>query len=153
MIPEKGCFVQNLTLVWVAAIFILVVIELATTGLTTIWFAAGALIALVLSLLHVGPWIQIAVFLVSSLLFLLLTRPLANRYVNRKTVRTNAESLIGQEAVISEPVDNLASAGTARVNGQEWSARSAESGGKIAAGTVVEIERIEGVKLIVRPKE
>lgn len=135
---------------WVAAIAVFVIVELMTTALTTIWFAGGALVALFVAMAGFPVWVQAVVFLLVSIALLALTRPLANKYFNRKTVKTNAESLIGREAIVSEEINNLKDAGVVKVNGQEWTARTDENSVTIPAGTVVEIERIEGVKLIVK---
>lgn len=143
---------NNYIYVWVAAIAVFVIVELVTTALTTIWFAGGALAALAVAYAGFPVWVQAVVFLLVSIVLLVLTRPLANRYFNKKTVKTNAESLIGREAIVSEGINNLKDEGAVKVNGQEWTARTGDNDITLAAGTVVVIERIEGVKLIVTAK-
>ena len=138
---------------WLVIFVVLIVIEMATMGLTTIWFAGGALAAFLLALLDIGLPVQIAVFLVVSVLLLALTRPLAVKYFNGDRQRTNAESLIGQQAVVLEEIDTVHSLGRVEVNGMEWSARTGDPGGVIPKDTVVLIEAIQGVKLIVKSKE
>ena len=122
-------------------------------GLTTIWFAGGALAAMAAGLIGFGTGIQILVFLVVSVLLLVLTRPIAVKYFNQERQKTNAESLIGQQALVLEDIDTLQAAGLVEVRGQEWSAKTDEPNGKIAKNKVVVIEGIQGVKLIVREKE
>ena len=141
------------TIYWLAIFVILLIIEIVTMGLTTIWFAGGALAAMAAGLIGFGTGIQILVFLVVSVLLLVLTRPIAVKYFNQGRQRTNAESLIGQQALVLEDIDTLQAAGLVEVRGQEWSAKTDEPNGRIAKNKVVVIEGIQGVKLIVREKE
>lgn len=136
---------------WLAVLIIMAVIEIVTLGLTTIWFAGGALVAFIASLLGAGLPIQIILFIVVSLLLLIGTRPIAVKYFNRDRVKTNAESLIGDSGIVKEEINNLQATGMVQVNGQEWSARSADDT-IIEAGKEVLIEEISGVKLIVKVK-
>lgn len=141
------------TIYWLAIFVILLIIEIVTMGLTTIWFAGGAIAAMAAGLIGFGTGIQILVFLVVSVLLLVLTRPIAVKYFNQERQKTNAESLIGQQALVLEDIDTLQSVGLVEVRGQEWSAKTDEPNGKIAKNKVVVIEGIQGVKLIVREKE
>lgn len=141
------------TIYWLAIFVILLIIEIVTMGLTTIWFAGGALAAMAAGLIGFGTGIQILVFLVVSILLLVLTRPIAVKYFNQERQKTNAESLIGQQALVLEDIDTLQSAGLVEVRGQEWSAKTDKPDGRIAKNKVVVIEGIQGVKLIVREKE
>ena len=139
---------------WLILIIVLVVLEIITLGLTTIWFAGGALAGFILSMLGVSPVIQWAAFCVVSLILLFCTRPWALRYFNnQKKVKTNVDSLIGKTAVITAPVSNLEAKGEAVVNGMTWTARSADDAVAIPEGTQVEILAVQGVKLIVKKKE
>ena len=138
---------------WLAIVIVLLVIEIATLGLTTIWFAGGALVACVAALLHANIWVQIVLFLVVSVLLLFFTRPLAIRYMNKDRTKTNVDSMVGKEAVVTEAIDNLKAQGVVQVNGLEWTARSEESQEVIPKGAIVEVGRVDGVKLIVRKKE
>ena len=138
---------------WLAIVIVLLVIEIATLGLTTIWFAGGALVACVAALLHANIWVQIVLFLVVSVLLLFFTRPLAVRYMNKDRTKTNVDSMVGKEAVVTEAIDNLKAQGVVQVNGLEWTARSEESQEVIPKGAIVEVGRVDGVKLIVRKKE
>ena len=140
---------NTFTTIWIIALVLFVIIEMGTAALTTIWFAGGALVALILSALKMPVLIQVIAFLIVSLILVFVTRPLAEKYVNKRAVKTNAESLIGKEAVVSEAINNLQQTGQVLVGGQEWTARTEENSEVIGAGTVVVIKRIEGVKLIV----
>ena len=138
---------------WLVLFVILLVIEIFTMGLTTIWFAGGSLLAFVLAYVGFGLPVQIIVFLLASIILLVLTRPIAVKFFNKERQKTNAESLIGQKAVVLERVDTLHGTGRTEVNGMEWSAKTDEPGEIIEAGTIVIIEGIQGVKLIVKKGE
>lgn len=142
---------MNLTIFWLVMLFILVMIEMITMGLTTIWFAGGALVAALAAAVGLPIYIQIPLFLVVSILLLIFTRPVALGYFNKDRSRTNVESLAGQQAIVTAAVNNLKAEGKVVVNGQEWTARSVNNGLLIEQGTIVEICGINGVKLIVRP--
>lgn len=139
----------SMTQVWLIAVALFLLIEFATTALTTIWFAGGALIALICSLLGGPVWLQCALFVVGSAVLLFLTRPLAVRLLKKDAVRTNADSLIGKEAVVTERIDNLRSTGAVQVGGQVWTARSVNPEHIIEKDEIVMVRSIEGVKLIV----
>lgn len=134
---------------WLIAFVVFVGIEVATMALTTIWFAGGAFIAFLLSLMGVGVEIQLAVFVIASFLLLFLTRPFASRYINRNTVKTNAESLVGRQARVTEEINDDLGTGTAVIGGQEWTARTGDRSLVIPVGTMVTVKDIKGVKLIV----
>ena len=139
---------------WLILIIVLVVLEIITLGLTTIWFAGGALAGFILSMLDVSPVIQWAALCAVSLILLFCTRPWAMRYFNsQKKVKTNVDSLIGKTAVITAAVSNLETQGEAVVNGMTWTARSSDDSVQIPEGTLVEILAVQGVKLIVKEKE
>ena len=134
---------------WLFIVVVMAVIEIITLGLTTIWFAGGALVAFVASLLGANLAVQVALFVVVSVGLLALTRPLAVKFLNKGRESTNAESLIGTKAVVKQEIDNLNARGQVSVNGQEWTARSLEDK-VIKEGKTVEIAEISGVKLMVR---
>lgn len=138
--------------IWLAALVILLLAEALTLGLTTIWFAGGALIALIAALVGANIWVQLGIFLAVSLILLIFTRPAALRYMNKSTLKTNVDSLTGEVGVVSERIDNLEATGKVKLNDVFWTARS-EDGTVIEEGAVVEISRVEGVKLIVKMKE
>jgi len=138
---------------WLIIFVIALVVEIVTMGLTSIWFAGGALIAWVFAKIGFGTTVQIVVFVIASLLLLILTRPIAVKFFNVQRQKTNAESLIGECAVVTEEVDTIKAQGRVEIHGMEWSAKTDEPDGKIAVGTVVVVDGIQGVKLIVRDKE
>lgn len=138
---------------WLLIFVVLLVIEILTMGLTTIWFAGGALAAFLVGIAGLGMVAQVVVFIIVSLVLLFLTRPIAVRFFNKDREKTNVESLIGQQAVVTEDIDTLQAKGVVVVNGLEWSAKTSEPNGFIPKDTVVVIEEIQGVKLIVRKKE
>ncbi len=142
---------ETYVMVWIVLLVVLVLVELLTMGLTTIWFAGGSLVGCILAALGAPLWAQIIAALVVSIVLLLTTRPIAVKYFNKDRVRTNAESLIGHIAIVMSDIDNLQGVGLVNVGGQEWSARSSDDDVRIRAGSVVEILSISGVKLIVRP--
>lgn len=136
--------------VWLALLVILLAAEAVTLGLTTIWFAGGALAGFVMAMLGMDLFVQIAVFCAVSILLLVFTRPLASKWLNGNRVKTNAESLIGQTAVVTEAIDNLENRGQVQVRGQFWTARSESDPELIREGARVKIKKISGVKLIVK---
>lgn len=138
---------------WLATMIILIVIEAVVPGLISIWFAAGALAALIATLLHAPVWLQIALFVLVSVVSLILTRPLVKKYVNSRTQPTNADAVIGKECIVTSSVDNILGSGSAKAAGKEWTARSYDDDVTIEKGTRCIVERIEGVKLIIKPKE
>ena len=135
---------------WLMAFIILVVMEFLTMGLTTIWFAIGALVAFFASLFGASLWVQIILFLVISLVVLVVYRPLAVKYVNSKRTKTNVDDLVGKEAKVTERIDNLNQMGRVVLNGMDWSARTT-IGGTIDVDTIVRVVDVKGVKLIVEP--
>lgn len=135
---------------WLIVTVVLCVIEAITVGLTTIWFAAGALAAALVSWLGGGLWLQLFIFLVLSIILLILTRPLVVKYLNGKTVKTNADRLIGQQCLVEEEIYNLKETGQIKINGLTWTARSVDPEQVIPKGETVVIEAIEGVKAMVR---
>ena len=141
------------TVYWLVIFVALLIIEIVTMGLTTIWFAGGALAAFLAGVIGFGVTVQVIVFLVASIALLVMTRPIAVKYFNQERQKTNAESLIGHTALVTEYIDTIKAAGKVEVNGQEWSAKTDEPDGKIEKDAVVVVEGIQGVKLIVREKE
>lgn len=135
---------------WLILMAALIVIEIISLGLTTIWFALGALVAYFVALAGANIIVQVVVFLIVSIIALVFTRPLAMKYFNgSKREKTNAEGLIGRRAKVIEQIDNDRETGRVIVNGQEWMART-EDEDIINIDEIVEILRISGVKLIVK---
>ena len=139
----------DMVIFWLVAMVALIVIELATLGLTTIWFACGALAAVIAAALGAPILLQILMFVVVSFAVLLTVRPIAVKYFNKDRTRTNIESMIGRQAVVVGEIDNMQSVGQVSVNGMEWSARSTINELEISVGRVVVIRAVDGVKLIV----
>lgn len=136
---------------WLVALAVLLVIEIITLGLTTIWFAGGALVAFVLSLFGVSWVIQIAVFLIVSIILLVFTRPVVEKRLNESRTKTNVNSMAGKEGRVTETIDNFNQKGVIIVNGLEWTARSSKDGLIIPEGSRVMIDEVKGVKVFVTP--
>jgi membrane protein implicated in regulation of membrane protease activity len=143
----------NMTVTWLIILVALVVIELLTMGLTTIWFAGGALVATVAAVFGAPLLLQIILFLIVSAVLLYFTRPVAVKYFNKDRVRTNAESLVGRQAIVISEIDNLQGIGQVSVGGMEWSARTRQDGIVLPVGTVTVVVAINGVKLIVEERK
>ena len=140
-------------ILWLAAVVVLLVIEIATLGLTTIWFAGGALIAGIAAVAGAGRVVQFVLFLIVSLILLIFTRPLAVRYMNKGVPKTNVNSLIGEKAVVIQKINNLEQTGQVRINDIEWMARTSSDEVTIPEQTVVTIEAAQGVNLIVKEEK
>ena len=123
-------------MVWLAVMIILIVIEIITVGVTTIWFAGGAIVAMIVSALGGGTVLQISMFLAVSFVLVVFTRPIALKYITSKRVKTNYEGIIGKIVRITQDVDNINGTGCAVVNGQEWTVRAADDDSKIATGAL-----------------
>ena len=140
---------MNMTAVWLVAMIVLLIVEGMAPGLVSIWFALGALAAMISAMLKAPLWLQVVWFVAVSALSLLLTRPLAKKYVNAHTTATNADMAIGRDCVVTEEIDNIRGTGAVTVGGKIWTARMASPDGKAAKGETLRVLRIEGVKLIV----
>ena len=135
---------------WLALFVVFLIVEAGTVELVSIWFALGALAALVSCALGAEMWLQITVFLVVSLVLLaLLWKRVRSKLT---TTKTNVDSVIGAEGYVTEAIDNLSYTGRVKLGGITWAARST-SGAGIPVGTLVKVERIEGVKVFVSPAE
>ena len=139
-----------MTIFWFCLMAVLLIIEVVTIGLTAIWFALGALVAVIFASLDFSIWVQIIAFILVSGLTLAFTRPLAQKFLNSKRKATNADRLLNMVGVVTEDIDNVLAKGTVSIGGKLWSARSA-AGESIGKNTEVKPVRIEGVKLIVVP--
>lgn len=147
-----GLPVDIMIWIWLGAIVLFGAVEAATAGLVSIWFVAGAVGALLGTIAGVGLAVQLVLFVGVSAAALALTRPLVRRFAGQRAIPTNLDRVIGEAGRVTEPIDNEASTGAVYVDGKTWTARSAD-GGVIPAGTRVEIERMEGVKLFVKKCE
>lgn len=137
-------------IVWLIIAVVLCVIEGATIQLVCVWFACGSLFAMLASFIGAPVWLQMLIFLVSSIAVLIVGRPILLEKIKPKREATNADRVVGQVGLVLEEIDNLRQTGRVSANGLDWSARS-EGGERIPEGTQVVVRRIEGVKLIVWP--
>lgn len=144
MIPPSGTIAF-----WVVALVVFLIVEAVTAGLVSIWFVFGSLVALICAALGAAVWLQIFWFVIVSVATLVLTRPLVKRYVDSRSVATNADRSIGRAAVVTERIDNLAATGAVKLDGVVWTARSTDDAVAIETGERVTVRAIEGVKLIV----
>lgn len=135
---------------WLVLAIVFAAVELATVGLVSIWFAAGAFAALLVAVLHGNLILQVIVFLAVSIVLLVSTRSWAKKYLNSRIQKTNVDSVIGEKTRLTERVSNLDQTGKAVVLGQEWTARAAHDNEIIEQGELVEVVAVSGVKLIVK---
>lgn len=136
--------------IWLAVIFLALVVEGMTAQLISIWFVPGGLAGLISGFCGAGEWIQVLIGAIVTLVCLIATRPLVNRVMNSRKVETNAGRLVGQTGVVIQEIRNLDAMGQVKIQGSVWSARS-ENGEVIPQDKTVSVLRIEGVKLIVKP--
>ena len=139
-------------IIWLALMVIFLIVEAMTVTMVSLWFAAGAVVALLLSLLHLQIWLQVVLFFLVSGVLLACLRPLVRRHVAPKIVPTNVDAIVGTRCMVTAEIDNVCAAGQVKLNGIEWSARSV-TGQIIPEGTLVRVERVEGVKVFVIPVE
>lgn len=137
--------------IWLGVMVLAVFIEMSTLTLVSIWCAIGALTAVFAAYFGVTFAAQLLIFLGVSIVVAAVVRPIAKRYASQHAVPTNADRLLGMAARVTETIDNARPGGAVYVDGKTWTARSTD-GCVIPIGEMVEIERMEGVKLIVRVK-
>lgn len=140
-------------IIWIVLIIVFAAIEIITVGLTSIWFAGGALAALICYALGINEIGQFVVFVVVSLVLLCFTRPWALRYLKPHLVKTNYEQVIDENVCLTETVNNLKGTGTAVYKGQEWTARAYEDYKVFEAGSIVKVKEIRGVTMYVVESE
>lgn len=138
-----------MAIVWIGLIILFAAVEIATVGLTSIWFAGGALAALLCYALGLGEIWQFAVFVIVSLVLLIFTRPWALKYFKPYLVKTNYEQALDENVCLTEAVDNLRGTGTAVYKGQEWTARAYNENETFEAGMIVKVKEIRGVTMYV----
>ena len=139
-------------IIWLILMVVFLMVEGATVSLVSSWFAVGSLVALIASLLSAPVWLQVTLFLLVSCAALAMLRPLVRKYITPKVVKTNVDAIVGKQGPVTAPIDNVAATGQIKLGAMEWSARST-SGEPIAVGTLVKVDRIEGVKVFVSPVE
>ena len=138
--------------IWLGLLLLFLAIEGGTVSLVSIWFAGGALVALIVSLFCPIFWVQAVVFFAVSCVLLLSLRPITRKYLTPRLTKTNVDSVIGSVGKVTQTIDNIAATGQVKLGAMEWTARSA-AGEVIPEGTLVCVERIEGVKVLVNKAE
>ena len=136
--------------VWFALMVLFLLVEVNTVSLVSVWFIAGALVAMIASLLGAQVWLQSVLFFAVLAVLLLALRPTLKKHVTPKLVKTNVDAIIGTEGIVTATIDNLSATGQVKLGAMEWTARSTD-GEVIEKGTVVQVNRIEGVKVFVTP--
>lgn len=142
-----------MAIVWIALIIIFAAVEIITVGLTSIWFAGGALAALLCYALGLSELWQFIIFVTVSLVLLLFTRPWALKYLKPYLIKTNYEQVIDENVCLTENIDNIKGTGTAVYKGQEWTARAYDDNKTFEAGSIVKVKEIRGVTLYVVESE
>lgn len=137
-------------IIWLVLMVAFLTAEASTVTLVSLWFAAGALAAMILSLLGAALWLQITAFLAVSIALLLLLRPMVRKYLTPRLTKTNVDSVVGSTGLVTAAIDNVCAAGQVKLGAMYWTARST-SGAPISEGTLVRVDRIEGVKVFVTP--
>ena len=136
--------------VWLGLVILFLIAEGATVSLVSLWFAAGAVVAMFAALLGAGVWLQTGLFLVVSGALLLMLRPIVRRYLVPKITATNVDSLVGATGLVTVAIDNVTASGQVKLGAMEWTARST-TGENIPQGSLIRVDRIEGVKVYVTP--
>lgn len=140
-------------IIWLALLILFLIVEAACPiHLVSIWFAVGALVALLLAMLGGVLWLQVTAFVLVSAALLALLWPLVRKYLNPNLEKTNVDAIVGSTGLVTVAIDNLLAQGQVKLGPMEWSARST-SGEAIAPGTTIRVDRIEGVKVFVTPLE
>ena len=138
--------------IWLGIMVVFLIMEANTVSLVSIWFAAGSLAALIASLFHAPLWLQLTLFLVIAAASLACLRPIVRKYIKPKIIRTNTDALLDSQGYVTEDIDNIAAHGQVKLGSMEWTARST-TGAVIPKGTLVKVDKIEGVKAFVTPVE
>lgn len=139
-------------IIWLVLLVVFLIVEASTVTLVSLWFAAGSLIALFASLLDAPLWLQLLLFLAVSTVSLIALRPLFRKFIRPRLTATNVDSVIGSTGLVTASVDNVSATGQVKLGAMVWTARST-SGAPIEEGTLVKVDRIEGVKVFVSPVE
>ena len=137
-------------IVWLILLVFFILVESSTVSLVSIWFAAGALAAMIAALLQAQLWLQVVLFFVVSALLLLALRPMIRKHFTPKLVKTNVDAVVGTVGIVTMDVDNLQGKGQVKLGGMEWTARSTD-GSPICVGTQIVVDKVEGVKVFVTP--
>lgn len=140
-----------MTGIWFGALLLFLVLEGMSAAVVALWFAAGALVAMVAAICGAQLWLQAVLFAVVSLVFLALLKPIVQKYFTPKLTKTNADALVGTVGPVLEDIDNVHATGRVKLGGMDWSARST-TGAPIAKDVLVQVDRIEGNKVFVSTK-
>lgn len=139
-------------ILWLVLMVVFLIVEASTVTMVSLWFAAGALSAMIVSLLGGAVWLQTVVFLAVSAGLLIALRPLVRKYITPRLTATNIDSVIGSTGLVTVAIDNVSAAGQVKLGAMVWTARST-SGAPVPEGTLVRVDKIEGVKVFVTPAE
>lgn len=139
-------------IVWFILMVVMILVETSTVCLVSIWFVAGAVVAMIASFLGAKLWLQVVLFFLVSAGLLFVLRPLVKKHITPKQTKTNIDAVIGATGIVTAPINNVMATGTVKIGAMQWSARST-SGAEIVEGTLITVDRIEGVKLFVTPAE
>ena len=138
------------SIVWLVLMVVFLVAEGSSVQVVSLWFAAGSLVAMVVSLFHGPIWLEVLIFALVSLILLALLRPIVQKFIHPKLTPTNVDSVIGACGRVTAAIDNVSATGQVKLGAMEWTARST-SCRPIPEGTLVQVDRIEGVKVFVSP--
>ena len=139
-------------ILWLVLLVAFIMTEASTVAVVSLWFAAGALVALIAAMLGAQLWLQAVLFAAVSAVLLLALRPIVRKFFTPKLTRTNVDAVVGAEGLVTAAIDNVQCTGQVKVGAVEWTARST-NGQPIAVGTRIKVDRVEGVKAIVSPLE
>jgi len=140
------------TIIWLALMITFMVVEASTVAMVSLWFAAGSLIAMIASMLNAPIWLQVALFVVASALLLVCFGDLVRKRLTPKLTKTNVDAIVDSKGYVTADIDNISATGSVKLGAMEWTARSTD-GRVIPKGTLVKVDRIEGVKAFVTPAE
>lgn len=137
---------------WLGLMVVFIITEAQTVALVSVWFAAGGLVAVIAALLGAPIWLQTVLFFAVAAILMCCIRPFLRKYIRPKIVATNVDAMVGTTGYVTADIDNLNAQGSVKLGAMEWTARSAD-GSQIKKGTLVRVERIEGVKAMVSVAE
>ena len=143
---------ELLTILWLALMVMFLIAEASTVTMTSLWFAAGSLVAMVASLLHAPIWLQLVLFLGVSSVLLACLRPIVKKHFTPRLTKTNVDAVVDSQGYVTAEIDNISATGTVKLGAMEWTARST-AGNVIPKGTLVKVDRVEGVKVFVTAVE
>lgn len=140
----------SMEMIWLIAFVVLLAAEIVTVSLISIWFAVGSLAAFITALLCDDIVVQMGVFIVVSVILLVVTKPLANKFYNKSREKTNVDALIGRQGIVTETINNLEPSGEVNLAGQMWMARTDDDTLSVEKGEKVIVKCVQGAKLIVQ---